>query len=118
MHSDKVGRPSFKVREKFAAELLWAEDPSVFVYRRQTNRLRNGNVFDRSVVPSRMQRTHHGCLYGRCHQSVTEFPKERPRFQISAKCKSHVAANFEIPEGETWATIQKHYKKPEHILKM
>ena len=62
MHSDKTGRPSFKVREEVAAESLWAEDPSLFVYRRQANRLRNDNVFNRSA--------------------------------------------------------QKHYKKPEHILKM
>ena len=45
------GRPSFKVRKEFAAEWLWAEDPPVFVYRKQTNRLRNNDAFNRSVRP-------------------------------------------------------------------
>ena len=47
--SKAKGRPAYRVRKEFAREWLWAEDPPVFIHRKQSNRLRNSNVFNRAV---------------------------------------------------------------------
>jgi hypothetical protein len=97
-----------RVRDQNSKIILAVEDIRDWVARRRELR-RNDPKLERSLTLRKALRA------AGLKEPLRQAGSKHRRFQITATCKSHIVANFDIPDDIQWDALKAHYRKPDQL---